>query len=335
MNTHRPKSDSGGVLLMAVIASFFAYQTPTYGQLADCTITFDGSCPTAAPQCGALFSGGVGCVVDFIGNCYDTGLFSYRVNLGQTGTITLSDDLNKLSVFFSGFGGSSGEMRFFDINGDEVDAPLITNDDCGPVMPPLVILAFSTPVRSIVVTSSGGRVYIDTFRTNPIICGDGFLDAGEECDDGNTVPGDGCSGTCTLETCGDGVVNGSEECDDMNGVNGDGCDNNCTFTACGNGIVTAPEECDDGNTVPGDGCDGSCLIEAGPDCVCGDFDVNGAINLGDFSSLAVCFNVTVAANPACACMDLDANGAINLNDFATFAGIFGSTSTNVPPDCSP
>ena len=30
-------------------------------------------------------------------------------------------------------------------------------------------------------------------------CGDGVLDAGEECDDGNTVNGDGCSATCTTE----------------------------------------------------------------------------------------------------------------------------------------
>ena len=32
------------------------------------------------------------------------------------------------------------------------------------------------------------------------VCGDGHLDAGEECDDGNLVNGDGCSSTCTVET---------------------------------------------------------------------------------------------------------------------------------------
>ncbi len=30
-------------------------------------------------------------------------------------------------------------------------------------------------------------------------CGDGVVDGGEQCDDGNTAPGDGCSDTCTLE----------------------------------------------------------------------------------------------------------------------------------------
>ena len=31
------------------------------------------------------------------------------------------------------------------------------------------------------------------------VCGDGIIEAGEQCDDGNTVSGDGCSSTCQLE----------------------------------------------------------------------------------------------------------------------------------------
>ena len=30
-------------------------------------------------------------------------------------------------------------------------------------------------------------------------CGDGILDSGEECDDGNTVDGDGCDANCAME----------------------------------------------------------------------------------------------------------------------------------------
>ncbi|MCB9526415.1 MAG: hypothetical protein H6702_23970 [Myxococcales bacterium] len=33
----------------------------------------------------------------------------------------------------------------------------------------------------------------------PAVCGDGNLDAGEECDDGNVVDGDGCSAQCAVE----------------------------------------------------------------------------------------------------------------------------------------
>lgn len=51
-------------------------------------------------------------------------------------------------------------------------------------------------------------------------CGDGFTDApsGEQCDDGNAIPNDGCEGDCTItcETsadCDDGdICNGGEEC---------------------------------------------------------------------------------------------------------------------------
>ena len=64
-------------------------------------------------------------------------------------------------------------------------------------------------------------------------------------------------------TCGNMVVDPGEQCDDGNSVNGDGCDDNCTLTACGNGIVSAGEQCDDGNTTAGDCCSPTCQFEAG------------------------------------------------------------------------
>src|SRR5262245_5160405 len=42
------------------------------------------------------------------------------------------------------------------------------------------------------------------------LCGNGRRDAGEDCDDGNSQAGDGCSATCEKE-CGDGAKQGSEE----------------------------------------------------------------------------------------------------------------------------
>ncbi len=65
-------------------------------------------------------------------------------------------------------------------------------------------------------------------------CGDGILNAGEECDDGNLMDGDGCSALCITEEtpiepfCGDGLINLPEEtCDDGNDINGDGCSAKC------------------------------------------------------------------------------------------------------------
>ena len=101
-------------------------------------------------------------------------------------------------------------------------------------------------------------------------CGDGILDipAGEQCDDGNTVDGDGCSANCTVEPmCGDGIVNAGEACDDGNNMNGDGCSANCTIEAyCGDGTLNEGEQCDDGNNVDFDGCSSNCTIEP----YCGD-----------------------------------------------------------------
>ena len=61
-------------------------------------------------------------------------------------------------------------------------------------------------------------------------CGDGMVDENEECDDGNTEGGDGCSASCQQEQqsyCGDGMVDENEECDDGNTEGGDGCSASC------------------------------------------------------------------------------------------------------------
>ena len=40
------------------------------------------------------------------------------------------------------------------------------------------------------------------------ICGDGHLDEGEQCDDGNRINGDGCDANCQIECGGDGCTPG-------------------------------------------------------------------------------------------------------------------------------
>jgi cysteine-rich repeat protein len=99
------------------------------------------------------------------------------------------------------------------------------------------------------------------------MCGNGDIEVGEQCDDGNTMSGDGCSGTCTLEqsVCGNGAVEVGEQCDDFNTMSGDGCSDICmleTQPVCGNGALEVGEQCDDGNTMSGDGCSTTCLVEA-------------------------------------------------------------------------
>ena len=109
--------------------------------------------------------------------------------------------------------------------------------------------------------------------TNPR-CGDGILDPGEDCEDGNNTDGDGCQGDCTNPRCGDGILDPGEECDDGNNTDGDGCDGDCTDPRCGDGMLDPGEECDDGNNTDGDGCQGNCtnprcgdgILDPGEEC---------------------------------------------------------------------
>ncbi|MBA2543955.1 MAG: DUF4215 domain-containing protein [Deltaproteobacteria bacterium] len=97
-------------------------------------------------------------------------------------------------------------------------------------------------------------------------CGDGTVDVGEECDDRNALPNDGCSPACLTEVCGDGDVNPGEACDDGNLDDTDGCLTGCIAASCGDGVIQAGvEQCDDTNAATDDGCTASCVVER-----CGD-----------------------------------------------------------------
>ena len=88
----------------------------------------------------------------------------------------------------------------------------------------------------------------ETPPTTP--CGDGLVEPlkGEECDDGNTMMGDGCLDTCLVEfpfSCA-------------------GSPSVCAL--CGDTVVGGPETCDDGNAMDGDGCGSTCQVEPGWRC---------------------------------------------------------------------
>ncbi len=91
-----------------------------------------------------------------------------------------------------------------------------------------------------------------------LICGDGVLDAGEICDDGNRIDGDGCESTCLL-SIGEACVLDSD-CD-----RGECDENICarvTNAFCGDGEVTSDEGCDLGslNGIDGSGCNERCQV---------------------------------------------------------------------------
>ena len=81
------------------------------------------------------------------------------------------------------------------------------------------------------------------------VCGNGIVEYGENCDDGNTVDGDYCSSNCRQITgrCGDGTKQDNEACDegeDNNGYHGH-CNEECSGTSiCGDGKRGKDEYCD-------------------------------------------------------------------------------------------
>lgn len=125
-------------------------------------------------------------------------------------------------------------------------------------------------------------------------CGDGYVAAGEICDDGNTTSGDGCEADCTFSCeadadCDDSnICNGTESCNvtthaclaGVNEANGTECgagrdcqDGRCIVYGCGDGNLNAGEECDDGNNDSGDGCEPDCTFTCHVDADCNDSDV--------------------------------------------------------------
>ncbi len=109
-------------------------------------------------------------------------------------------------------------------------------------------------------------------------CGDGVVQAGEACDDGNDDDTDGCLSTCALASCGDGFVHtGVEACDDGNDDDTDDCLSTCALASCGDGFVHAGvEACDDGNGDDTDDCLSSCALAS-----CGDGFVHAGVEACD------------------------------------------------------
>lgn len=95
-------------------------------------------------------------------------------------------------------------------------------------------------------TSSGGEE--STGGVMPM-CGNGKLETGEACDDGNTVDDDGCPGDCK-SLCGNGVLDVGEACDDGDLQGGDGCSAVCVRDA-GYVFVTSKLTAGDFGGLPG------------------------------------------------------------------------------------
>jgi cysteine-rich repeat protein len=149
------------------------------------------------------------------------------------------------------------EANYASIGGDT------TGNQIGvdPLLSPLADHGGPTPTRLILPGSPAHDA------ANPAAPGSGGVACESTDQRGIARPlGARCDIGAVESECGDGVVQPGEVCDDGNQTNGDGCDVNCTPSACGNGIVAPGEQCDDGNTAAGDCCSPTCQFEDGGPC---------------------------------------------------------------------
>jgi cysteine-rich repeat protein len=134
---------------------------------------------------------------------------------------------------------------------DECYSPTGANASCADANP--------APECAADVEDTGESEASDNSETSNTsespVCGDGVVDDGEACDDGNDDDTDDCTSSCALAECGDGLTHiDVEECDDGNVESFDGCNSDCAIQICGDAIIQAPEACDDGNLLSTDAC---------------------------------------------------------------------------------
>ncbi len=108
-------------------------------------------------------------------------------------------------------------------------------------------------------------------------CGNGTVDPGEACDDGNVSNTDACTNDCRLgvglacsasESCGSHLCQNGKctACTSDLQCPGRMCVNGTCSNLCGNGVKDAGEACDDGNISDNDGCSNRCKLGDGLSC---------------------------------------------------------------------
>jgi cysteine-rich repeat protein len=170
----------------------------------------------------------------------------------------------------------------------------------------LTALAFSFSL-ALAASACGGD---DDDDDSP--CGNGALELGEECDDGNTDNDDECNNACRF-SCGDGVVSPVEACDTGLAAGAAGA---CPMVAA---------DCDDGEACTTDGVEGTFCQAVCANVVIEDFidgddccpELPDATAYYDFDCPAACGNGLVEMGESC--------------DMAIAAGAVGACPS--PGDC--
>ncbi len=155
-----------------------------------------------------------------------------------------------------------------------------------------------------------------------ISCGNGYVELGEDCDDGNVMDGDGCPSTCVFPTGPSCPGGGADECADLvdNVTLAPGADNKtdnvCVWWQCGGGTCTGDptQPCSEDSDC---GAGGPCVPSAPDECLSvaltdpsdmgggfGNCEPDGFCNNADINHALLRF---ATANP-CSGINIDAGG---------------------------
>ena len=102
----------------------------------------------------------------------------------------------KIAVCGDGYTQPSNGERCDDKNRVNTDS---CNNECQINAVTKATTVVTTTTVTTVTNNDGGTTTVVTPKNELAFCGNNIVEAGEECDDGNTVAGDGCSSSCQAE----------------------------------------------------------------------------------------------------------------------------------------
>jgi len=206
----------------------------------------------------------------------------------------------------------------------------------------LIILMAHPGLTTDSAAATPDKLFCSGFEACPPYCGNGSLDPGEACDDGNQVDGDGCSANCLSdETCGNFVTDHpvGETCDDGNTEDGDGCSAVCQLGCVQDNLRVCDRTNANGSCTGFEACNlglwGSCSAPEPSTEVCDniDNDCDGVTDEG-FSGLGDSCSAGVGACQQPGVLVCDPGNPAGPPICSATPGVPGSESCNgIDDDC--
>ncbi len=172
----------------------------------DPTCQLEGACSEAEPNNNQATANPLGVCSAIVGQVNPVGDLDYvAVSVTVPGS-SIRAEITDIPGGASCPTGFDSLLRLYDSSAVQLGSD---DDDgfnaCSIIDPQVDLFARNLPVGTYYLAAEefGNNATSPQYKlnveVNPPSCGDSLVQAGEECDDGNTTPGDGCDATCQLE----------------------------------------------------------------------------------------------------------------------------------------